>query len=84
MKLVELNVLPPKAAREVFARCCGARSWAEAMAGARPFTDRAALHAAADRAARSLTRKTHLPRRDIFVYPLTTASSRPVLILKIV
>jgi 2-oxo-4-hydroxy-4-carboxy-5-ureidoimidazoline decarboxylase len=47
--LAELNGLPTEAATEAFARCCGARRWAMAMAKARPFADPGALLAEADR-----------------------------------
>lgn len=56
MNLAQLNILQAEAARINFERCCGARAWAEAMLRARPFADRAALHAAADRAASTLAR----------------------------
>jgi 2-oxo-4-hydroxy-4-carboxy-5-ureidoimidazoline decarboxylase len=56
MKLTELNTLQPERARAELERCCGAAAWVEAMLAARPFADRAALHAAAERAARALSR----------------------------
>ncbi len=37
MTLAELNALPADAAREVFARCCGAREWVERMVARRPY-----------------------------------------------
>jgi allantoicase len=41
--LVRLNALPADDARAALRRCCGSTRWAEAMAGARPFDDVAAL-----------------------------------------
>ena len=38
-----LNRLDADLARAAFLRCCGARTWAEAMTGHRPFEDAAAL-----------------------------------------
>jgi len=46
--LSRLNRLPAEEAREELRRCCGASRWVEAMAGRRPFSDAAALYAAAD------------------------------------
>lgn len=37
MTLAELNALPAHAAREAFARCCGASAWVERMMARRPF-----------------------------------------------
>jgi 2-oxo-4-hydroxy-4-carboxy-5-ureidoimidazoline decarboxylase len=37
MTLGELNALPAAAAREAFARCCGARAWVERMESRRPY-----------------------------------------------
>ena len=48
MTLAELNALPPEAARDELARCCGASRWAAAMAARRPFASREALFAAAE------------------------------------
>ena len=48
MKLLTLNELSVPDAREALERCCGARAWVQRMIAARPFADRAALHAAAD------------------------------------
>ncbi|HEV8321978.1 MAG TPA: 2-oxo-4-hydroxy-4-carboxy-5-ureidoimidazoline decarboxylase [Myxococcota bacterium] len=45
--LAGLNAALPADAEAAFARCCGARRWAEAMAAARPFRDEADLHARA-------------------------------------
>jgi len=50
MTLAELNALPPEAARAELLRCCGCARWAEDVAGARPFGDKAALLAASDAA----------------------------------
>ena len=50
MTLNELNVLPPGAARDEFARCCGAMNWVEKMLARRPFADKASALAAADAA----------------------------------
>jgi 2-oxo-4-hydroxy-4-carboxy-5-ureidoimidazoline decarboxylase len=54
--LDELNALPIAEARAALERCCGARRWIEQMCAARPFRDRAALLAAAGRAAGGLER----------------------------
>ncbi len=43
-----LNALDAAAARAELLRCCGSVAWASRMAAARPFTDEAALLAAAD------------------------------------
>ncbi len=51
LALAELNALPPAAAARRLLDCCGAASWAEAMAARRPFPDRAALLAAAEKEA---------------------------------
>lgn len=50
MTLAEFNALPDAKAREELSRCCGCAAWAEAVASARPFRDKAALLAAADAA----------------------------------
>jgi 2-oxo-4-hydroxy-4-carboxy-5-ureidoimidazoline decarboxylase len=47
--LAQLNALGEMEARVEFERCCGAKLWAERMLRARPFADRAALFAAAER-----------------------------------
>ena len=56
MTLDELNRLTTHEAWEVFQRCCGASVWAEHMCAERPYRDRAALAAAAERAAAALGR----------------------------
>ena len=56
MKLLTLNELLPELARESLARCCGSRAWVDGMIAERPFTDRAALHAATDRVGLDLQR----------------------------
>ncbi len=60
MEVTELNALQPERAHEVLQRCCGARAWVESMVASRPFADRDALHAAAERAAETLTRQDWL------------------------
>ena len=50
MTLEALNSLPPVEAALTLGRCCGARAWVSAMLAARPFPDRAAVHAKADQA----------------------------------
>src|SRR5690242_19765304 len=55
-----LHGMPEAAAREALARCCGARAWVERMCAARPFADRAALLAAAERAADAMKREDWL------------------------
>ncbi len=50
MTLAEFNALSIEPAREELLRCCGCARWADAMLGARPFKDKAALFAAADAA----------------------------------
>lgn len=52
--LDELNHLATAEAWVQLERCCGASAWVERMCAARPFRDRDALHAAADRAADAL------------------------------
>jgi allantoicase len=47
--LVRLNGMPNDAAVAALRRCCGSARWAEAMASARPFEDRAALARIAER-----------------------------------
>lgn len=49
MELAVFNALEPKAARAELMRCCGAIRWAERMEAGRPYADRAALHAAAEK-----------------------------------
>ncbi len=60
MTLEQLNRLDRKAARAAFERCCGARRWVKRMCEARPFRDRQALLAAADRAFDGLEREDWL------------------------
>jgi 2-oxo-4-hydroxy-4-carboxy-5-ureidoimidazoline decarboxylase len=45
-----LNALSARAAERELLTCCGSRTWAGAVAAARPFADAAALAAAADAA----------------------------------
>lgn len=45
-----LDGLLEPAALAAFLRCCGSRRWAEAMVSGRPYRDRSALQAAAERA----------------------------------
>ncbi|HET7226394.1 MAG TPA: 2-oxo-4-hydroxy-4-carboxy-5-ureidoimidazoline decarboxylase [Candidatus Eisenbacteria bacterium] len=54
MRIESLNALPDDAARAGLARCCGASRWVGAMLAARPYADRDALFAAAERAADAL------------------------------
>lgn len=49
MTLDELNRLPEADAKAELLRCCGSSAWAAAMASGRPYPDRGALLAAADR-----------------------------------
>ena len=56
MTLDELNRASGADAHAAFERCCGASRWCAAMVAARPFADRAALLAAAERAADALAR----------------------------
>ena len=49
MTLAQLNTLGEREARVELERCCGARQWAERMLRARPYVDRAALFAVAER-----------------------------------
>ncbi|HKU43079.1 MAG TPA: 2-oxo-4-hydroxy-4-carboxy-5-ureidoimidazoline decarboxylase, partial [Polyangiales bacterium] len=44
-----LNSLPPSAAGEALARCCGSRRWIEGMLAARPYPSTPALLELADR-----------------------------------
>jgi OHCU decarboxylase len=41
--LKKLNALPSAQAREEFLKCCGSRTWANALSDARPFIDADAL-----------------------------------------
>ena len=60
MKLMELNELDANHAHLALERCCGSRAWIESMLRARPFADRAALFAAADRADAAMSREDWL------------------------
>lgn len=59
MTLDELNRLSEPEAREALRACCGASTWVTGMLAARPFPDRDAMLAAADRAWAAL------PRTDV-------------------
>jgi OHCU decarboxylase len=48
MTLEELNALDPAVAEQELLRCCGARRWARAMAGSRPFRTLQAVQREAD------------------------------------
>lgn len=48
--LAALNAMTAAEAREALGRCCGASRWVLGLLAARPFADRAALLAAAERA----------------------------------
>lgn len=50
MTLAELNALSKESAQAELLRCCGCARWAAAIAGARPYGDKAALLAASDAA----------------------------------
>lgn len=52
--LARWNFLPIDQALRAILPCCGSRTWAEEMAGSRPFADETALLAAADQTWRSL------------------------------
>jgi OHCU decarboxylase len=54
--LERLNALPRALAVAELLQCCGSHAWAAAMADARPFADRTALHDASDAVWRSLAR----------------------------
>ena len=47
--LQQLNELAPEQAEAEFLKCCGSRTWANALSVARPFTDAGALFHKADR-----------------------------------
>ena len=49
MELAVLNSLAPKAARAELMRCCGSIRWSERMEAGRPYADKAALLAAAEK-----------------------------------
>lgn len=55
MTLAKLNGAIREQAREALVACCGSEAWAEQMIASRPFTDRTALHTAADSIWGSLT-----------------------------
>ena len=55
-----LDALPAADAHAAFLRCCGSRSWAEAMVSGRPYRDEPALLAAAERAYPALGREDWL------------------------
>jgi OHCU decarboxylase len=48
MTLEELNALDPAVAEQELLRCCGARRWARALAGSRPFRTLQAVQREAD------------------------------------
>lgn len=50
-----LNALPTAEAEAALLTCCGCERWASDVAAARPFSDREALNAAADKAWRAAT-----------------------------
>lgn len=54
MRIATLNGLPEVEARAALERCCGSGRWVDAMLVARPWPDREALFAAAERAADAL------------------------------
>ena len=56
MTLDQLNALDDTATRAALERCCGARRWVERMCATRPYRDRAAFLAAAERAFDGLER----------------------------
>ena len=58
--LKRLDALPGPDARAAFLRCCGSRSWAEAMLSGRPYRDEPTLLAAAGRAFAALGREDWL------------------------
>jgi 2-oxo-4-hydroxy-4-carboxy-5-ureidoimidazoline decarboxylase len=58
--LKRLDALPGPDARAAFLRCCGSRSWAEAMLSGRPYGDEPTLLAAAERAFAALSREDWL------------------------
>ncbi len=55
-----LNAMLEEDAAAALRNCCGANHWAHAMAVARPFTDAAQLHAAAEKCFETLTREDWL------------------------
>ena len=50
MDVGDLDAMPETEARALLTACCAAPAWVDGMLGARPWRDRAALFAAADRA----------------------------------
>lgn len=54
VRIEALNCMPDADAGAALSRCCGASRWVDAMLAARPYADRAALLAAAERAADTL------------------------------
>ena len=54
MTIEELNALPLAEARAEIERCCGASRWVDDLCAHRPFADRAALFAEAERIWRKL------------------------------
>ena len=56
MTLDQLDRLDEASAHAALERCCGARRWVEQVCAARPFRDRAALEASAERAFEGLER----------------------------
>jgi 2-oxo-4-hydroxy-4-carboxy-5-ureidoimidazoline decarboxylase len=50
-----LNGLEPEAAKQAFAKCCGANSWVAAMVRMRPYANATSLFAAAEQAFDGLT-----------------------------
>jgi 2-oxo-4-hydroxy-4-carboxy-5-ureidoimidazoline decarboxylase len=58
--LKRLDALPGPGARAAFLRCCGSRSWADAMLSGRPYRDEPTLLAAAERAFAALSREDWL------------------------
>jgi allantoicase len=55
-----INALTPQEARTCLFACCGSRRWADAMAGARPFSSASALASSAESVWRSLSREDWL------------------------
>jgi allantoicase len=55
-----INALTPQEARTCLFACCGSRQWADAMAGARPFSSARAIASSAESVWRSLSREDWL------------------------
>jgi len=55
MTLADLNQLSSPAAEAEFLKCCGSRTWANAMAASRPFENEAGLFDRAEEISASLT-----------------------------